>query len=186
MIKIGITGLLASGKTTVAKILSGKKYPIFNADKEVKKVYQRKLFKEIIYKKFNVKTKKEIKKIISKNPKKLIILEKLIHPFVRREMQYFIKKNKRKKILLFEIPLLIESRLMNRFNKIIFVNCKKNLRVKRFLKRGKSKKLFDLLDKRQSNSKKKEELSNYLINNNFSFQRLKDNVKILKNIIIFN
>ena len=42
MIKVGITGLLASGKTTVAKVLSGKKYPIFNADREVKKVYQRK------------------------------------------------------------------------------------------------------------------------------------------------
>ena len=186
MIKVGITGLLASGKTTVAKVLSGKKYPIFNADREVKKVYQRKLFKDKIFKKFNVKTKKEIKKIISKNPKKLIILEKFIHPFVRKEMQYFIKKNKRKKILLFEIPLLIESKLMRKFDKIIFVNCKRSLRVRRFLKRGKSKKLFDLLDKRQSNSKKKKQLSDYVINNNFSFQRLKDNVKILENIIIIN
>ena len=101
-------------------------------------------------------------------------------------MQYFINKNKRKKILLFEIPLLIESKLMRKFNKIIFVNCKRSLRVRRFLKRGKSKKLFDLLDKRQSNSKKKKQLSDYVINNNFSFQRLKDNVKILENIIIIN
>ena len=52
MIKIGITGSIASGKTTVARMLSGNKYPLFNADKEVKKIYKKKIhlkknFKEI-------------------------------------------------------------------------------------------------------------------------------------------
>ena len=45
MIKIGITGSLASGKSTVAKIISFKKYPLFDADKAVKKIYQTKNFK---------------------------------------------------------------------------------------------------------------------------------------------
>ena len=38
MIKIGITGSIASGKSTVAKILSGKKFPLFDSDKEVKNI----------------------------------------------------------------------------------------------------------------------------------------------------
>ena len=41
MIKIGITGSVASGKSTVAKILSGNKYPIFNADKAVALIYNK-------------------------------------------------------------------------------------------------------------------------------------------------
>ena len=46
MIKIGITGSIASGKSTVAKMLARKKYPIFNADNEVKKIYRNKLFQK--------------------------------------------------------------------------------------------------------------------------------------------
>ena len=51
MIKIGITGSLASGKSTVAKIFSGKKYPLFNSDKIVKKIYKSNSFKKKITKK---------------------------------------------------------------------------------------------------------------------------------------
>ena len=66
---------MGSGKTTVAKILAGKKYPLFNADLEVKKIYKKNIFKKKIGKKFNIQNKKnlkyEIKKIINK--KKLIL-----------------------------------------------------------------------------------------------------------------
>ena len=75
MIKIGITGSVASGKSTVAKILASRKYPIFDADKEVKKIYQKRLFKKKIYEKLNVTNKNEMKKMVIKQPKKLTILE---------------------------------------------------------------------------------------------------------------
>ena len=88
MIKIGITGSIASGKTTVARMLSGNKYPLFNADKEVKKIYKKNSFKKKILKKFKFKNKKniknKIKKIISSNKKNLKHLEKIIHPLVRK------------------------------------------------------------------------------------------------------
>ena len=80
MIKIGITGSIASGKTTVARLLSGQKYPLFNADKEVRKIYKNNFFRKKICKKFKIKNKKnlkkEIKKIISANKKSLKYLEK--------------------------------------------------------------------------------------------------------------
>ena len=181
MLKIGITGSLASGKSTVAKIISFKKYPLFDADKAVKKIYQTKNFKTKVLKKFRLKNKKniknKIKKIVSKNRRSLKDLEKIIHPLVRKEIRRFSKINKRKKFLFFEIPLLIESKLMKNYDKIIFVNAKKNLRLKRYVRKGKSKEIFNILDKRQLSSSKKIKFCDYVINNNGSLKLLKKNIK---------
>ncbi len=187
MTKIGVTGSIASGKTTVAKMLSGRKHPLFDADKTVRKIYKKNVFKKKIYQKFKLKNKKNIKnklkKILSINKKSLKDLEKIIHPFVRRELRNFSLKNKRKDLIIFEIPLLIESKLMKNYDKIIFVNSKKALRLKRYLKRGKSRKIFNLLDKRQLPPVKKIKFCDYVINNNSSLKNLKKNVKIVKNKI---
>ena len=181
MIKIGITGSLASGKSTVAKIISAKKYPLFDADKAVKKIYQTNAFKIKILKKFKLKNKKNLRnkiiKIISTNNNSLRDLEKIVHPLVRKEIRKFSKKNKRKKLLIFEIPLLIESKLMKNYHKIIFVNSRKGLRLKRYLKRGNNKRFFDLLDKRQLLPAKKIKFCDYVINNNGSIKLLKKNIK---------
>ena len=66
MIKIGVTGSIASGKTTVARMLSGRKHPLFDADKEVKKIYKKNSFKNKICKEFKLKNKKNIKEKIKK------------------------------------------------------------------------------------------------------------------------
>ena len=185
MIKIGITGSLASGKTTVAKIISSKKYPLFDADKFVKRIYQSNSFKAKVLKKFKFKNKSNIKdnlkRKIFKNSKFLLELEKIIHPLVRKEIKSFSLKNKKKHFLFFEIPLLIESKLMKNYDKIIFVNSKRNLRLKRFLKRGKSKKIFNILDKRQLSPAKKIKFCDYVINNNGTLNKLKRQIKSIKN-----
>ena len=124
-----------------------------------------------------------MKKLLSKNPEKLRTIEKIIHPLVRKELKSFVKKNKRQKFLIFEIPLLIESRLMKSFDKIILVNSKKVLRLKRYLKRRKNKIFFKLLDKRQLSPIKKIKFSDHVINNNGSLKNLRKNVMIIKNKI---
>ena len=77
MIKIGITGSLASGKTTASQILSHRRGPLFSADKVVKKLYKNKNFKNLLSKKFNIKNdnfiKKNIKKIILANNNKRVL-----------------------------------------------------------------------------------------------------------------
>ena len=181
MIKIGITGSLASGKSTVAKIISSGKYPLYNADKAVKKIYQTNIFRAKAFKKFKLKNKKniknKIKKIISSDKKFLKILEKIIHPLVREQIRKFTKKNSRKKFIIFEIPLLIESKQMKNYDKIIFVNSRKDLRLKRYLKRTKNKRFFDLLNNRQLSPAKKIKFCDYVINNNGSLNLLKNNIK---------
>ena len=105
MIKIGITGSLASGKTTASKILSLRRGPLFSADKVVKELYQNKKFRSLISKRFKIKNdnkiKKSLKKIIYENKKNIKKLEKIIHPIVRKEMRKFTFRNKNKKFLFY-------------------------------------------------------------------------------------
>tara|TARA_B100000676_G_C18058159_1_gene835880 strand:- start:843 stop:1406 length:564 start_codon:yes stop_codon:yes gene_type:complete len=185
MKKIGITGSLASGKTTACKILANKG-PIFSADLTVKKLYKKKDFKTLIAKKLKIKNPHNLKKIIKI---KILIdksvikkLENIIHPFVRQEMKKFIKKHKQKKILFFEIPLLIESKLMDHFNAIIFIKSKKSLRIKRFKAKGGSEKLFKVLNSKQLSDDKKLRYCDHIVVNEKNKIILK---KRLLNIIKF-
>ena len=167
--KIGITGSLSSGKSSVAKILSKNKKVLFSADKEVKNLYLKNHFRKKLIKKFKIKKrniKKEIKSKILNEEIKLKELGKIIHPLVRKKMREFSKKNKNKKTLLFEIPLLIESKLMDYFDFIILVTAPYKLRLKRYIKKGGDKSMFKILDKAQISSKKKIKFCDCLIVNN--------------------
>ena len=149
MKKIGITGSIASGKTTASKILSLKRGPLFSADKIVKDLYLNKAFKELIIKEFDIKKnfglKNFLKKKILNNNSNIKKLEKLVHPLVRRKMKQFSKINKNKKMAFFEIPLLIENKLMSFFDIIIFIKARRTTRLKRFVLKGGERKLFNIL-----------------------------------------
>ena len=176
MLKIGITGSLASGKSTVAKLISRNRYPIFSADKTVKALYKKRIFIIKAKKKFNFKNTKNLKKkvinLIKKDKKILKQLELIIHPLVRREMRAFMRPKKNIKIKIFEIPLLIESKLTKYFDIIIFVGAKKNIRLKRYVAAGGDKKIFTILEKRQNKPSKKMKISDYVIYNNQSIKKL--------------
>ena len=185
MIKIGITGSLASGKSTVARLISRNKYPIFNADNVVKTLYKKRIFTKRIQKKFHFKNtrnlKNKIKNLIKKDKKILKQLELIIHPLVRREMRAFMRPKKNIKIKIFEIPLLIESKLTKYFDIIIFVGAKKNIRLKRYVAAGGDKKIFTILEKRQNKPSKKMKISDHVIYNNQSIKNLKKRIKLLMN-----
>ena len=167
MIKIGITGSIASGKTTASEIISKKKGPLFNADKDVKNLYQIKSFKNKVARKLNIKLnpkfKKELKNKILKNKNDLKKIEKLIHPLERKQMYKFIKLNKH-------------------FDVIIFIKSDTKIRLKRFQKKGGSKKLFNLLNNHQFKDDIKAKFSDHIVVNNKSLPVLK---KKLSNIIKF-
>ena len=179
MIILGITGSIASGKSTVSRLIAKKKYPLFSADKIVSDLYKNVEFVRQLSKEFNLnnkeKVKNQIRLIIKNNKTNFKKLESLIHPLVRKKMKNFLKiKNK---ILVLEIPLLKEKKLNKFFNKIIFVEAKKKLRLKRYLKRNNDKKLFETLNKRQLSSNVKKKACDFIINNNYSLTILKKNVK---------
>ena len=185
MIKIGLTGSIASGKTTASKIISRRRGPLFSADDVVKTLYKKTNFKKAVVRKLKIKSrldfKREIKDVIFNKKGTLKKLEEIIHPMVRKEMLAFLKKNKNKKFLFLEIPLLIESKLTRYFDVIIFIKSKRNLRLKRFrLKKGNIK-LFSLLDNHQLKDTKKMKFCDHIVVNNKSLSVLKNNLSNIMN-----
>ena len=148
MIKIGITGSIASGKTTASKILSYRRGPLFSADNEISKFYRDNNFKKYLIKKFNIKTgsnlKNSLKQKIFDNNNNIKKLEKIIHPLVRKKMKKFFIKNRKKNKTFCEIPLLIENKLMKYFDIIIFFKTNKITRFKRFKASGGDENLFQI------------------------------------------
>ena len=180
MIKVGITGSLASGKTTASKILSAGRGPFFSADAVVKKLYTKNKFKKIVIKNFNLKNSLNIKKLLKEKilEDKLNIkkLEKIIHPLVRKEMQKFIKKNNKKKFIFLEIPLLIESNLTKLFDVIFYIKAKKSIRLRRFKLKGGKKSIFNILNSKQLSDTKKAKYCDHIIVNEKKIKILKKNL----------
>tara|TARA_B100000767_G_C19481056_1_gene416212 strand:- start:48 stop:614 length:567 start_codon:yes stop_codon:yes gene_type:complete len=180
MIKIGITGSIASGKTTASKILSYRKGPLFSADNEVQKIYKNNDFKKLLIKKFKIKKKLNLKHLLKekiyKNKNNIKKLERIIHPMVRKKMINFSIVHKEKNKTFYEIPLLIENKLMKYFDIIIFIKAKKKLRLKRFQNKGGGRKLFNLLNGKQLSDKKKIRFSDHVIVNEKNLNILKKNL----------
>ena len=185
MIKIGITGSLASGKTTASKILSSRRGPLFSADKAVKELYKNKHFKSLVSKRFKIKNnnqlKKSLKNLILKDKNSIKKLEKIIHPLVRKKMKNFTTQNRNKKLLFYEIPLLIESKLMKHFNVIVFIKAKRQLRLRRFQSKSGDKKLFNLLNNKQVNDTKKIKFCDHVVVNEKNLNILKRNLLVIIN-----
>ncbi len=186
MKKIGITGSVSSGKSTATKILAQKSYPIFSADMEVKKLYEDKKFIKILSNKFKlqktVNIKKKVRTMILSKRENIEKLEKLIHPLIRKKMRYFAKKNKKRTFIFFEIPLLVESKLLRFFDLTIFISSSRKLRLKRYLRKGGKKSLFKFLDKRQANPSIKKRKCDFIVVNNTTKKVLKKNLLNILNI----
>ena len=134
MIKIGIVGDIGSGKSYIAKKFG---FPVFNADNEVNKIYKydKKFFKKLkktlpnYISTFPLK-KNEITKSIFANQNNLKKIIRIVHPIVRKKMNNFIIKNKKKKIIILDIPLLLENKINNKNYIIIFIHAKKENIIK--------------------------------------------------------
>ena len=178
MIKIGITGSLASGKTTASKILSFRRGPLFSADKIVKDLYKKKTFSSLVSKRFKIKKKyqlkKSVKNLILINQKNIKKLERIIHPLVREKMKDFTLKNRNNKFLFYEVPLLIENKLKKYFNVVIFIKAAKQLRLKRFQSKSGDKMLFNLLNNKQMPDTKKIRFCDHVVVNEKNINNLKE------------
>jgi len=189
MIKIGILGDIGSGKSYVAKNFG---YPVFNADEEVGKLYQkdRKIFNKLkkvlpdyIYS-FPI-NKNEVSKAILVNGSNLTKIVKIVHLEIRKKMNIFIKKNINKKIVILDIPLLLENKINMKNDILVFVQSKKTDIFKRLNKRknfnpGLYKKFKNI--QLPLNYKKKK--SQFVIKNNFTNKPVNKSIrKILKDIL---
>lgn len=189
MIRIALVGSIGSGKSHIAKLF---KFPVFNADLEVNKIYKKdkKIFLKfkkklpIFFSKFPIK-KQELINAILDNKKNLNLMTKIIHPIVKRKLMSFIKNNKNKKIIILDIPLYLENKLNNKNDIIVFVQGNSN-EVKKRLKTRKNYNavLINQFKKIQLPIEKKKKKSHFIIKNDFKMRTVKKYVKnILNNIL---
>ena len=189
MIRIAIVGGIGSGKSHIAKLFN---YPIFNADLEVAKIYKTnkqclKVLKKKLPKYFSslpIK-KEEIIKAIVDSEKNLKKITKIVHPEIRKKLNIFLKNNKKEKVVILDIPLLLENKINQKEDIIIFIESKKIEVTKRLKKRNNFN--LDLLNKFkkiQLSQIYKKKKSHFIIKNNFTNKSAKTSIKkIIKKIL---
>ena len=188
MIRIGILGDIGSGKSYVARNFG---YPVFNADHEVAQLYQQnkrifiKLKKSLpkYFHSFPIE-KGEISNAILANKNNLNKIVKIVHTEVRKKMNLFLRKNKNEKIVILDIPLLLENKINKKKDILVFVQSKK-LEILKKLKKRKNfnQKLLKKFKSVQYSTNYKKRKSDYVIKNNFTKKSINDGVRnILKEI----
>ena len=173
---VGLTGGIATGKSTIVKFLQKKGYKVHDSDLVVNQIYSqpnKKLFSSLkkIGLSKSIKNKKIDKNLIRdeifSNKIKKKKLEKFLHKEVRISRNLFIKKhkNKRNKIIFFDIPLLFEAKLTHICHYIILLYAPKKTKIERALKRKTiNKKIITKIIKNQIDDKTKKKKSDYIIN----------------------
>ena len=140
-LKIGLTGGIGSGKSTVCKVLKSLSIPIFNSDNIAKEIYKDKSVVTEIKKQIGVTVnednsinKKMLSLTIFNNKTKLQKLNKIIHPIVEKEFDLW-SQNQNKKMVIKESALLFESKSFKKLDKIIYVYASQKNRINRVIKR---------------------------------------------------
>jgi dephospho-CoA kinase len=181
MIKVGILGSVGSGKSFVANIFKELGFNIFSADQVVSQIYERNknINKKIsIFFKLKLNrgkiNKNELRDTLKKNPEKFKYLNKIIHPIVRKKLILFLSKYKKTKLVVLDIPLLIENKMFSFVDIFIFVKTKPNIfkiRIKK--RRNLDKQFLKLLENQQADEKIKKSYADFTVDNS-----TKDKVKL--------
>lgn len=141
---IAITGGIASGKTIACRELEDLGLRVYYTDKIAHKVLDQQDIKAKIINKFAelelVKEgnldRKLLGEMVFNDPEKLKYLNALIHPHVKTEIQDIIEQSE-EKIIIFEIPLLVESNLQAAFDLTINLHTPKSLQIERLMQNRK-------------------------------------------------
>lgn len=185
MIKFALCGNIASGKSTVQKLLENQGYRVLDTDKvahELLTVNNSELFLE--FKKFDVFengefSREKLGKLVFTNKEIKQKLENILHPQIREKIKEFFEQNQNEKYLFVGIPLLFEANMTDLFDKIIFIYADDDIRLKRLLHRnGYSVEYAKARLNSQMRQEEKTQKSDYVIYNNGSIEEL--NVNIIK------
>ncbi len=176
MIIIGITGSIGMGKTTISSMFKLLKIPVFDSDKQVKKILENNYYIiDRIYKLWPdtvilSKNQKKIDKValgnkIFTNHKNKIILEKIIHPIVQKARNKFLKDNIKSYIVGLDVPLLYETGSNKKCDYVFLVNTsKKNQRKRVLARKNMTEKKFNLINNAQWSFEKKKKFKPIIIN----------------------
>ena len=187
MVKVGLTGGIGSGKTTVSNFLLDYGIPVYNSDSKGKTLMNTNIelkndivsiFGERVYDNGILNTNL-LSSIVFNDSTKIEQLNNLVHPKVAQDFNQWVGKNNNKPILVKEAAILIESGAYLNMDKIILVVSEKSTRINRVSKRDNSD--LESIEKRiniQLTDNEKIKYADYIIENNSSLEHLK--LEVLK------
>lgn len=186
MLKVGLTGGIGTGKSTIAGFFKNAGIKVFDADEAVHRLYKKdnqgnfelnKIFNNINDLNGDI-DRKQLSKLIIENSENLTIIEKIIHPLVQKARLEFIKANENEKLILIDIPLLFETHQEKEFDKIILAHCEPETQKKRVMARqNMTLEKFNNIIAKQIPNKDKIKLADYVINTEIPLESVESTVK---------
>jgi len=188
MIILGLTGSIGMGKTTTAGFFEEAGIPVYNADRAVHELYESKpVIEKISYIFPDCLTdgridRSKLSKAIVKDPAKLVVLEKFIHPLVRKKEKDFVKmhRDRADPLVVLDIPLLFEKGPQGRVDKIAVVSAPTGIQRQRVLARsGWDDEKLDRILSRQISDEEKRRRADFIIDTGKSLDDARQQVKHL-------
>jgi dephospho-CoA kinase len=181
---IGILGGVGSGKSTVAAEFAKLGCAVIDADKIAHQLLDKSAVKNKVVASFGEAIldsageidHSKLADIVFADADKLSLLNKIIHPLVLERAEELIKRAKRQnqvKAIVLDMPLLAEVGWAKRCDKLIFVECKQQLRAKRAKKIGiLDENMLKIRENFQISLDKKKSIADNIIDNNSGFSAL--------------
>jgi dephospho-CoA kinase len=195
MIKVGITGLMGSGKSYISSLFEELGVPLYNSDERTRWVNNNNTFlKNKLIDEFGdiyingELNKDKLRQIVFVNggEERLKKLNQIVHPYIFQDFNDFCSENSNKPMILAESAILFESKMNTYLSKIIFVDVPYDIRLERTIKRdGINKEEYDNRMKSQISPEEKIKLSDFVLDNsNLSADEVKNIVSIFYNILV--
>lgn len=177
MIKIAITGTIASGKSRVEEFLRQEGAVTLDTDRVAHKILEN---NPKVIELFGTTDRKKLGEIVFSDKKKLKQLENIIHPEVKKNVEKFFQENKDKELIAVSVPLLYEAGMENMFDFIITVTADENIRLQRLIN---TRKLSESEAMKRIKARDLPIQGDFIIKNNDTIDNLQKKVKnILKQI----
>ncbi len=196
MIKVGLTGGIGSGKSTVSAILKNNKFKIIDADDIAKEVLEKNpQILETVRVEFGAGffdwrgefRRKEFGNHIFRFPKQRVKYEQIIMPYIKKYIEDELEnyRKKKEKIVILDAPTLIENKMHEEMDYVILVCADNSVQIRRVMERDKLSKVEAVSRiNSQMSMEEKKEYANILIDNNGDLENTKrqvdDLIKFLK------
>ena len=189
MLRIGITGNIASGKSAAEDFIREAGFKVYDTDKIAHEILENSNEVKQAFSNFDILSngkidRKKLAKIVFSDKKLLEKLENIIHPEVKKEILQIFSLCENEKAVFISVPQLFEAEFENLFDKIIFITAGKSLRLARLMKRSNLTEEEALLRiNAQQDEDKKITKSDYIIENNSTPEALQSKIKDFLNSI---